>query len=288
MRSQKVILITGCSSGFGFESTIALARAGHAVFAGVRNIRSDGAIKLYRRAKQEKLPIILVTIDVDSNKSVASGISRVIKKASRIDVLINNAGFGTRGPVEDFSIEEVKEQFNTNVYGTLRMIKAVTPIMRKHRSGLIINFSSISGLVSFPLFSIYSASKFAIETLTEGLWFELSHFGIHVCMLEPGSFKTGFSKNRKDARSMYRKNSPYKKLLANFDRRYAVTHSKTVGIVSKQKGTEEVVRKIVEIVNSDAPKLRYRVGMDAHKNYWIRKLLPDWVWLRLLRKIYKW
>lgn len=285
---KKVILITGCSSGFGFESSLALARDGHTVFAGVRDMKSVGASTLQHIAREEKLSLHLFPIDVNSDTSVHIGIADILKKTSRIDVLINNAGYGTRGPIEDCSIDEVRAQFETNVYGTLRMIRDVTPIMRKQHSGLIINFSSIAGLVSFPLFSIYSASKFAIETITEGLWFELSHFGIHVCMIEPGSFKTSFSKNKKDAKRMYRENSPYKRLIANFDSRYKVTHAATNGVMSKQKGTEEVVNTLLKIVNSKSPKLRYRVGMDAHKNYFIRKLLPDWIWGWLLHRIYKW
>lgn len=285
---RKTIIITGCSSGFAYESALKLAQKGNVIFAGVRNAKSEGSKKLQTIIKQKKLPITIVALDVDSDISVKSALAQILKKTSRIDVLINNAGYGTRGPIEDFSINEVKAQFETNVYGTLRMVKAVSPIMRKQKSGLIINFSSISGLVSFPLFSIYSASKYAIETLTEGLWFELKHFGINVCMVEPGSFKTNFSDNRKDAESMYRANSPYKKLITTFDSRYKKTHAKTSGITSKQKGPEQVINALVEIVESKSPKLRYRIGNDAHKNYWIRKLMPDFVWIKLLRRVYKW
>lgn len=285
---RKTIIITGCSSGFGYESALAFAQEGHIVFAGVRNVKSDGAKKLQSFINKNKLSITIVALDVRSDKSVNTAIAHIVKKSSRIDVLINNAGYGTRGPIEDFSIDEVRAQFETNFYGVLRMIKAVAPVMRKQKSGLIINFSSISGLVSFPLFSIYSASKYAIETLTEGLWFELKHFGITVCMVEPGSFKTNFSTNRKDAESMYRVNSPYKKLITTFDSRYKKTHAKTSGITSKQKGPEEVVNTLLEIIETDSPKLRYRIGNDAHKNYWIRKLMPDFLWIKLLRKIYRW
>lgn len=285
---RKTIVITGCSSGFGYESALKLAQKGHVVFAGVRNVKSEGSKKLQTIIKQKKLPITIVALDVDSDASVKTALAQILKKSNRIDVLINNAGYGTRGPIEDFSADEVKAQFETNVYGVLRMIKAVTPIMRKQKSGLIINFSSISGLVSFPLFSIYSASKYAIETLTEGLWFELKHFGIDVCMVEPGSFKTNFSDNRKDAEFMYRADSPYKKLITTFDLRYKKTHAKTSGVTSKQKGPEEVVDALVEIVESKSPKLRYRIGNDAHKNYWIRKLMPDFLWIKLLRRVYKW
>ncbi len=285
---RKIVLITGCSSGFGLESAVALAQSNYVIFAGVRNTQSDGAKRLRILANRNDLNISIIKLDVDSEVSVKNAIAQILKKTSRIDVLINNAGYGTRGPIEDFSIDEVKAQFETNVFGVLRMIKAVSPIMRKQKSGLIINFSSISGLVSFPLFSIYSASKYAIETITEGLWFELKHFGISVCMVEPGSFKTSFSNNRKDAGLMYRENSPYKKLITTFDSRYIKTHAQVKGLTSKQKGPEQVADVIAEIIESGSPKLRYRIGMDAHKNYWIRKLLPDFLWMKLLRKIYKW
>lgn len=285
---RKTILITGCSSGFGYESAVKLSQKGYVVFAGVRTIKSDGVKRLRVLVKQSNLPINIIELNVNSETAVKKAVSQIYKKTSRIDVLINNAGYGTRGPIEDFSIDEVKAQFETNVYGVLRMIKAVIPVMRKQKSGLIINVSSISGLVSFPLFSIYSASKFAVETLTEGLWFELKHFGIDVCMVEPGSFKTNFSNNRKDAGMMYRANSPYKRLIETFDSRYKKTHAKTSGVTSKQKEPEEVVDTFLEIIESKSPKLRYRIGMDAHKNYWIRKLMPDFLWMKLLRRLYKW
>lgn len=285
---RKTIIITGCSSGFGYGTAIAMAKSGYTVFAGVRNLKSEGAKRLFKEANQKTLPITLVELDVDSDKSVENAMKKILIKTNRIDVLINNAGYGTRGPVEDFTIGEVKAQFETNVYGMLRMVKAITPIMRKQKSGLIINFSSISALVSFPLFGIYAASKLAVEGITESLWFELRHFGIDVTILQPGSFKTNFAGNRKDAGAIYTVLTPYKRLVGIFDARYKKTHANTTGVTSKQKGPEEVVSKIVEICETKNPKLRYRIGIDAHKNYWIRKMLPDFLWIKLLRKIYRW
>ena len=220
MEGRKVVLITGCSSGFGYLTALKFARNRYQTFAGVRDLESPGAKKLEELKIQEDLQLEVLKIDVTDNESVRRGVEAILRQEKRIDILINNAGFGTVGPVEEFSLDEIKDQYETNVYGVLRMIKAVAPTMRAQKSGHIINISSIAGLVTFPLYGLYSSSKRALEGLTEDLRFDLSHFGIKVVLVEPGSFGTSFSQNRKTPQSLTSQNSPYKDLAEKFNNRY--------------------------------------------------------------------
>lgn len=278
------VLITGCSSGFGYRMALKFARNGYHVIAGVRDVKSEGAKKLSQIAAQEKVSIEVVHLDVTRAETIKKALSR----APKIDILINNAGYGYLGLIEETPIEDFIKIYNTNVLGTIRMIQAVVPIMRKQGQGLIINFSSINGIVPFPLFSIYSSTKFAIETLSEGLRFELAPFGIQVVVVEPGSYATNFSENRVEQTGLRRKNSPYKKLIAKFFSRYVQTHAAAVKGISKVADPQEVAEAVYKIAQTKNPKLRYRIGLDAHKYFYIRKFLPFFVWEKILRKTYEW
>lgn len=286
---QKVVLITGCSSGFGFRAAIKFAENGYKTYASVRDFNSSGAKDLLEIKNTKKLPLEIIEIDVTSQQTIDKAIKKMIKKSAHIDILINNAGYGYLGPIEETPIVEIQSLYNTNVLGVIRMVQAVVPHMRKSASGLIINISSINGIVPFPLFSIYSSTKFAIETLTEGLRFELKHFGIDVVAVEPGSYLTQFATNKREPQGMMRQSSPYKKLLTNFFNRYQKTHSKdTNHWVSKTANPQEVVDLLFKIVQMKQPKARYLVGADAYKYYYLRKFLPFSVWEMILRKVYKW
>lgn len=286
---KQVILVTGCSSGFGYLTALKFARKGWLTFASLRDVECVGAKELWEIRNRENLSLELVKIDVTEENSVKEGVAAVVKKVGKIDVLINNAGFGYLGPVEEFSIDEVKSQFETNVFGVLRMIKEVVPLMRLQNSGVVINLSSINGLVPFPLFSIYSSSKFAVETLSEGLRFELSHFGIKVALVEPGSFLTNFTANRKHPIIFGREDSSYKELVDNFFRRYQKTHDQArKSFVSRIADPQKVADLIYKIANEKNPKPRYLVGGDAHLFYWLRKILPVAVWEWFLHKVYNW
>ncbi len=290
---QKVVLITGCSSGIGYLSALMFARNGHKTFATVRNLKSEGAKDLKKIAKDEGLPLEVyqldVTKDLSVTKAVKSVINSKINKEGKIDILINNAGFGYLGPIEDFTVDEIKDQYETNIFGVLRVTKAVAPHMRKQQSGLIINISSINGLVPFPLFSVYSSSKFAIETLSEGLRFEFSHFGIKVVIVEPGSFLTKFVDNRKHPKTFMGVKSAYNELTSNFFARYNKTHDKAkVTFLNKTLNPSRVVDTIYNISELDNPSPRYLVGYDAWLFYSLRKLLPWQIWEYLLKKAYKW
>lgn len=290
---QKVVLITGCSSGIGYHTALKFARNGHKTFATVRNLNSGGAVNLKKISEDEDLPLKLYQLDVTKDQSVARAVKSVItsklNKEGKIDILVNNAGFGYLGPIEDFTIDEIKDQYETNIFGVLRVAKAVAPYMRKQKLGLIINISSINGLIPFPLFSVYSSSKFAIETLSEGLRFELSHFGIKVVIVEPGSFLTKFVDNRKHPKAFMTAESAYNDLTSNFFARYNKTHDKAkVTLLNKTLNPSRVVDTIYHISELKKPSPRYLVGYDAWLFYTLRKLLPWQIWEFLLKKAYKW
>lgn len=286
---MRVVLITGCSSGIGYMTALKFAQNGFYTFASVRNLDCDGAKSLLQAKITHNLPLEVLQIDVTLDESVKKGVYKVIEMVGHIDVLINNAGFGYLGPIEDFEIAEIKNQYETNIFGVLRMVRAVVPTMRAQGCGHIINISSINGIVSFPLFSIYSSSKFAVETLSEGLRFELGHFGIKVAIVEPGSFLTDFTKNRKHPKKFGQHDSPYKPLTDNFFARYQKTHDRTkASVVSKVLTAEPVVETIFKIANSKNPKARYMVGLDAYIYYTLRRILPNFLWEWLLHKVYKW
>jgi NAD(P)-dependent dehydrogenase (short-subunit alcohol dehydrogenase family) len=183
----KTILITGASTGFGHDTAETLSRAGHTVFASMR----DPQAKNREHAKTlRKQGIDVVELDVSSDDSVDRAVKEVLARAPRIDVLVNNAGIASAGVTEAFTPDQAKVVFNTNVVGLLRTIREVLPVMRRQGDGLIINIGSILGRVTFPFFGIYGASKFAVEALTDSLRYEVSQLGIEVALVQPSAYPT--------------------------------------------------------------------------------------------------
>ncbi len=190
---MKNVVITGSSSGFGYLTTLLLARKGYKVWATMRNAKTKNASKkeeLLAIAKKEDLNISVIELDVTKDASVTTAIQTIVSKDNRIDYLVNNAGYMFVGITEAYSIAQAKDQFETNFFGILRMVKAVAPHMRKQKEGLIINVTSIVGRLIFPYFGIYSASKHAVEAYSQALRYELAPFGIEVSLVEPGPFGT--------------------------------------------------------------------------------------------------
>ena len=190
---MKNVVITGSSSGFGYLSTLTLARNGYKVWATMRNVNGKNASKkeeLLALAETEGLDVYVVEMDVNSDSSVEKAIKTIIDSDGKIDHLINNAGYMFVGITEAYSIEQAKDQFETNFFGILRTIKAVAPYMRNQGDGLIVNVTSLAGRLSFPYFGIYCASKYAVEAYSQSLRYELAPFGVEVCVLEPGPFGT--------------------------------------------------------------------------------------------------
>ncbi|MFZ1721884.1 MAG: SDR family oxidoreductase [Microgenomates group bacterium] len=275
-------LITGCSSGFGFLAAIQFAEAGYLTFATLRDLNSSGAKELEDRNLSN---LHILELDVTNQYSIDSALTQIKNHTDSLDVLINNAGFGYIGPVLDFSIEEVQTQFDTNVYGVLRVTKAFLPLLKKAK-GTIINLSSINGRVSFPLYGVYSASKFAIETLTESMRFELAPDGVTPVLVEPGHFRTDFGKKRKLADKMG-EHTPHGKMITNMLNRWSsVKDHLFARITSSFQDPQRVSNLFMRIAENPSPRLRYLIGVDAWAFYLSRKVLPYSLWTRLLRAGY--
>lgn len=238
---KKTILITGATSGIGLSIAGHLHAVGHDVIGAARN--PDRAVGAAFR---------LVKLDVDSDDSVSACVNEIAAAGKRIDVLINNAGVGIAGSVEETSAEEAKAQFETNYFGAARMCRAALPGMRAAGKGLIINISSLGGLASAPFHAHYCASKFAIEGLSEGLRMEVAPFGVNVVLVEPGDFKTGFTAGRKVAAEACG-SSPY-------NPRFAKSLKKMEE--SEMNGPDPIMiaKLVARIIDHPSPKFRYAVA----------------------------
>jgi len=250
---EKVAIVTGSSSGIGFETSLALAREGYFTYATMRDTAKSNKIK--EIAQKENLKINVLELDVDDEKSVKSAIAQILDQKQRVDVLVNNAGWGLWGCVEDVSIDEFKEQFETNFFSIIRLIQEVAPTMRKQGSGTIVNVSSVVGRIGFPASPAYISSKFALEGLSESLRFEFAPFGVDVIIIEPGVIKTDFMKNMKMAKK------------SELDTVYKDITTKVVSGVKMmvEMGTppKEVANTIVKAIKDKKPLPRYVVGNDA-------------------------
>ncbi len=254
-RQMANVLITGCSSGFGKLAALQFARKGDRVFASMRNLAKGGDLAAAREA--EKLKIDLIQLDVTDEASVKQAVASVIESAGSIDVLVNNAGIGAHGPVEETDDDEAKEIFETNFFGVLRVIRAALPHMREEKAGVIVNVSSLAGRVGPPFDGIYSASKFALEAMSESLYYEVHPFGIRVLLVEPGGFDTNIANTIRIPRR-YGEGSPY----ADLDQRFAQAMTKLPGN-DEESDAQDVADVIYNAVHDGEPKLRYLVGKDA-------------------------
>src|ERR1044072_2247005 len=207
INKAKVAVVTGSSSGIGFETSLLLAKNGVFTYATMRNL--DKANKIIELKQKEKLPLEVLKLDVTDDKSVNDAIEKIENEQETIDILVNNAGYALVGPLEELSIQEFKEQFETNVFGVIKVTKSVLPIMRKQRNGTIVNVSSIAGRIGFPLTPAYVSSKFALEGLSESIAYELEQFGIKVIIVEPGVIKTNFDNNLKIGKNVSASTNDY-------------------------------------------------------------------------------
>jgi short-subunit dehydrogenase len=271
---NKVALITGASSGIGFETSLTLARNEFRTFATMRNLSKSRKIR--EIAKKERLPLTVIPLDVNDNASIRTAIQNILVEAKRIDVVINNAGYGLFGAVEDLSMDKIIDQFETNFFGVVRVVKSVLPIMRNQHSGTIINISSMVGRVAMPLNSVYVASKFALEGFSESIRHELSKFGINVILIEPGIVRTGFFNNLQKSKNEAAK-SPYSALLKR-----RLSRFKSVS-ESNSSSPSQVAKAILKALQSKSSNFRYIVGEDAMLVLEKRKVLSDikferWIW----------
>ncbi len=278
MTSQKVAIVTGSSSGIGYETALVLARNGFRTYATMRNLEKATAIS--DTAKREKLPLHTIKLDVTDEKSVNDAIKTIKSDAGRIDVLVNNAGYGLVGSLEDLSMSEIKEQYETNVFGLIRVTQAVLPTMREQKSGIIVNISSIGGKMAMPLSSPYIGTKFAVEGLSESIAYDLEPFGIKVVIIEPGAIKTNFDTGMIVAQKNQNQNSPYYKSMQKLQ-------SSLSSVVKNGTPPTKVAEVILNAVIAPAPNLRYTVGDDAALLAQKRKELPDSEFQKLVLEFLK-
>jgi NAD(P)-dependent dehydrogenase (short-subunit alcohol dehydrogenase family) len=265
----KIAVVTGSSSGIGFETSLLLAKNGFRTYATVRN--PDKAMAIRNISDKHELPITVVELDVTSDKSVSDAIDKIINEESkRIDVLVNNAGYGQGGALEDDSMDEIKALFETNLFGAIRVMKAVLPIMRKQQGGgIIVNISSMGGRIGFPFGTAYHGTKFALEGISESLRYETEPFGIKVILIEPGVIRTNFSSNYRIGQKAADPSSPYLSILQAMQKAFQR--------YSGQETTppEEVAKVILKAVTSDNPEIRYVVGNDAIQLMEAKKRMSD-------------
>ena len=246
---MSIALVTGTSTGIGLATAVTLARGGHTVIATMRNLASAG--ELQKLVAAEKLPVTLAALNVDDDASVDSALGKVLAEHGRLDVLVNNAGVGGGGSVEESSTARFREVMETNFFGALRCIKAVVPGMRERRQGCIVNVTSLSGRVALAPAAAYCASKFALEALSECLAQELKEFNVRVAIIEPGVIATPiFSKAKPIPEG-----SPYPQA-----RRQRALFAKSL---TNPTSSYLVGEKIREIVDGNSWQLRYPVGPDA-------------------------
>ena len=266
--TKKVILLTGASSGMGYQTAIELAQQGHKVYGAARRIDKMEDLKQYG--------VTPLKMDVTDAESIDAALKELIAKEGRIDVLINNAGYGSYGTIEDVSIEEAKRQFEVNVFGLARLTQQVLPYMRRQHSGRIINTSSMGGrLVSF-LGGWYHATKYAVEALSDALRMETKGFGIDVILIEPGGIKTDWGLIAADNLEKSAKGGAYEaialKAAAGMRKQYSGNMMSDPKVIS---------RAMKKAVNSRCPRTRYLIGFGAKPLVFMHNILPtrwfDWM-----------
>jgi NAD(P)-dependent dehydrogenase (short-subunit alcohol dehydrogenase family) len=256
--NEKVALVTGSSRGIGFVTSTILARNGFLTYASMRNLDKEKEIRLV--VDKEKIPLKTIQLDVTDSNSVDNAIKSIMEQSGRIDVLVNNAGYGLVGAFEELGIEEIKQQYETNLFGVIRVTQAVLPIMRKQKSGIIVNMSSGAGRFGYPNGSAYVSTKFALEGLSESIAYEVEPFGIKIVLVEPGFVRTNFSnvvgKRSQSPNSQYSKMT--EKMADNIEQ-----------MKLKSSPPELVANVVLEAVTNKNPNLRYLAGKDVEQ--WIEQ-----------------
>ena len=262
---EKVAVVTGSSSGIGFETSLALAREGYFTYATMRDMKK--ADEIQKIADEENISLKVIELDVDDEESAENAINTIIQEKGRVDVLVNNAGWGIWGTGEDVSVEEFKEQFETNFFSVVRMVQKVAPTMRNQGSGNIVNISSVAGRIGLPASTAYVSSKFAVEGLSESLRYELGQFGVNVIIIEPGVIKTNFFDSMKTAKKAD-EGGAYRDITIK-----VITGVKMMA----EMGTspKEVAQVIIKSLKEEKPLPRYIVGNDAAMFMESKKMKTD-------------
>ena len=276
MNVSKAVLITGCSSGIGWATAGRLADVGWKVYATARKVEAIAPL--------EERGCELLPLDVTDEDSMISAIGEVERREGAVGVLVNNAGYSQSGAVEAVPMGKVRRQFETNVFGLVRMCQLVLPGMRRQGYGRIVNVSSIGGKLTFPGGGYYHASKHAVEAISDALRFEVEGFGVRVSVIEPGLIRTGFA----DA-AVGSMDGPEDGPYAGFEAAVARATKENYErgpLLRLGGGPETVAEKVEEAISARRPRSRYPVTPSAHLFLWLRHLLPDGVWDAVVRTSY--
>ena len=262
MSNKKVILVTGASSGIGYQTAEQLAKEGHIVYGAARRVDAMKPLEIFG--------VTPVRLDITDEASIKEALNLIIGKENRIDVLVNNAGYGSYGAVEDVTIEEAKMQFEVNIFGLARLTQLVLPYMRKQKSGRIINVGSMGGRLTSYFGAWYHATKYALEAFSDGLRMEVSDYGIDISIIEPGGIKTDWGFIAADKLAESAKGGAYEvvatKAAEGMRKQYSGNMMSNPKVISNA---------ISKAVNSHRPKTRYLVGMGAKPLVFLHAILPD-------------
>jgi NAD(P)-dependent dehydrogenase (short-subunit alcohol dehydrogenase family) len=264
--NNNVAVVTGSSSGIGLEISLELARNGFTTYATMRSLTKGSELR--NVADKERLPLKFVQLDVTNDSSVSGAIQTIFDESNRIDVLVNNAGYGLTGALEDLNIDEIKSQYETNVFGLIRTTQAVLPIMRKQNSGTIVNISSGLGRFGIAASSAYVSSKFAVEGLSESMSYELEPFGIRTIIIEPGVIKTNFFNSAVLAKKSEDPKSPYTQLIKGMEGGMAK-------LIENAADPEHVAKVVIGAITDENPKIRYLAGRDVEEIMGIKNKMSD-------------
>jgi len=283
--NSKVILITGCSSGFGLHTAVHLSSKGYNVVATMRDLNKQNVLQGEIQRRNGKIDIL--QLDVTDNSSIKNTIKQIAIKYGYIDVLINNAGCGFGGFFEDLDEGEIRQIMDTNFFGVQAVTREVIPLMRQRKKGKIINVSSVSGFSTSPSFGAYNASKWALEGFSESLRYELKFFDIDVLLIEPGTYKTKiFTENARYAKNFNNPQSPYYPI-SQFLRKRVMDHFEDC-----HKDIHEIPQLIEKLIKASRPPFRNIPDLESKILYLLRRILPFRLYSYLLRKIlfsgFKW
>ena len=277
--NPQVVLITGCSSGFGLLTAARLASLGHKVYASMRNPEKKDSLlsEVHKRGGELKV----LRLDVTKKESIKEAVSSIAHQEGHLDVLVNNAGFGIGGFFEDMSEEEIRDQMETNFFGVQNVIREVIPLMRPRKKGKIINISSVSGFSAYPGFSAYIASKHALEGYTETLYHELALFNIKVANINPGIYRTKFfEENARYASKWNDPQSPYYRVSQNI---YQLVMN---NVRQSKRDPEDIARLVEEIMNTANPAFHYFPDLQSKATYLVRKIFPFSWYSALMRQVF--
>ncbi len=260
---QKTVFITGCSSGIGKATTKYFAAKGWNVAATMRNPTKEKELTSLNNVK-------LFEVDVTNSESIKKAITDTLEAFGNIDVIVNNAGYGTVGVFEAAEKQQIQRQFDTNVFGVMNVIREILPYFRAKKQGCIINVTSVAGFITFPCYSIYHATKFAVEGFTESLQFELRPFNIKVKNIAPGAIKTDFYSRSQD---VFKKEG-----LTAYDKYTDITYKTTQNVGMKAPGPEIIAKTIYKAATAMNNRLRYPAGAQAQIVLTLKKIIPySWI-----------